>query len=340
MPTDPISREVYRQANDWFVRVQLEEGFDRDTFEIWRADPINAAAYDEVVKAVGQTDIAATSELVATSRLRRASVFERHSGAAHALAAGLAVVTLLGTGVWFDRSGYFETPQAVADGSIYATRIGEVRVVTLPDGSKVTLDTDSVLRIAFSSSERRLRLDAGRARFDVAHDAARPFIVTAGGGSVIARGTVFDVRLTPAGVSVVLLEGAIEVRNRRGGGTGTDPDTSSTRRLAAGQQISFVPSDPLPPPQPARPADLRWTSGMLSFDDARLADAVAELNRYSARKITLAAPALGELKLSGGFRAGDVDRFAEAVALTFGLDVVAQPGGGIRLVRNDPELAK
>src|SRR3546814_15110866 len=74
-----------------------------------------------------------------------------------------------------------------------ASKIGEIRTVALEDGSRVTLDTDTILHIAYSPTERGLKLERGRARFDVSYDASRPFVVFAGGGSITAHGTVFDV---------------------------------------------------------------------------------------------------------------------------------------------------
>src|SRR3546814_14166765 len=74
-----------------------------------------------------------------------------------------------------------------------ASKSGEIRTVALEDGSRVTLDTDTILHIAYSPTERGLKLERGRARFDVSYDASRPFVVFAGGGSITAHGTVFDV---------------------------------------------------------------------------------------------------------------------------------------------------
>src|SRR3546814_8581176 len=77
--------------------------------------------------------------------------------------------------------------------------------VALEDGSRVTLDTDTILHIAYSPTERGLKLERGRARFDVSYDASRPFVVFAGGGSITAHGTVFDVAVVDRHVSVALL---------------------------------------------------------------------------------------------------------------------------------------
>ncbi len=83
----------------------------------------------------------------------------------------------------------------------------------LPDGSRMTLDTDSEVDIAFAPERRNLRLVKGRAFFDVAHDAQRPFAVVADGREVEALGTRFDVRMDPGQVRVVLVEGRVSVKS-------------------------------------------------------------------------------------------------------------------------------
>src|SRR3546814_6360827 len=75
---------------------------------------------------------------------------------------------------------------------LYDTVVGGRRNIRLADGSVVELDEGSELSTDFNKSRRELKLERGRARFEVAHE-GRPFIVLAGGGSVTARGTVFDV---------------------------------------------------------------------------------------------------------------------------------------------------
>ncbi|MGK6321379.1 FecR family protein [Sphingomonas sp. DT-204] len=321
---NPPSSRAEREAIDWLVRLQAGDGSERAEFEAWRAaDPDNAAAFEAVQTSISSTEAAGDSDMVRNSRLHRASFYERKPGTSCALAAGVALLIFMGAGFGLREAGYFGPPEIASQTLAFSTRIGEVRTVTLDDGSKVTLDADSVLRATYSPDMRQLQLDAGRARFEVAHDPRRPFIVDAGGGSVIAHGTVFDVSIGPSGVQVVLLRGAIEVTKR------DRPDQRSadngSRRLNPGQQVTFDKANPIPQPEPAPPSELRWTSGMLAFEGARLADAVAEFNRYSRRKIVLASPELGELRISGGFHAGEIDKFAQVMAATFGLRVTSEP---------------
>src|SRR3546814_6714317 len=115
-----------------------------------------------------------------------------------------------------------------ADGIQYATRRGEIRTVKLSDGSKLTIDTETLVTIDFGQTARHLRLEHGRARFEVAHE-ARPFVVDAGEVVVIASGTVVEVSyLEDRRVKVQLLHGAVDV-TQKGSRAG-----ASTLRLQPG----------------------------------------------------------------------------------------------------------
>src|SRR3546814_11678062 len=79
--------------------------------------------------------------------------------------------------------------------SDYRTGTGEMRNVTLSDGSSVTLDTGSAIAVNYGDGRRGVRLLAGRAWFDVAHDERHPFTVSAADARVRVTGTAFDVGL-------------------------------------------------------------------------------------------------------------------------------------------------
>jgi transmembrane sensor len=204
----------------------------------------------------------------------------------------------------------------------FATRAGERRLVRLADGSVVTLGDDSVLRAVLSDRTRRLELARGKARFAVAHD-ARPFVVFAGGGSVTAHGTVFDVAFVPGQrVSVRLIRGSIDVRPppvRRG------PFQSAARRLQAGESMSFAaipaPGSSGQPATPAPAADSARSENARDYRDVRLADIVAEANRDAPVPIRFADPATGEKRVSGRLRTGDNMLLAERLAALLDLVV-------------------
>ena len=200
----------------------------------------------------------------------------------------------------------------------FATTAGEQRQVRLADGSQVMLGSDTILRVQLSTATRRLRLDRGRARFEVAHE-TRPFIVFAGGGAVTAHGTVFEVGVTPdRRVSVRLIRGSVDVSFPTAAKANGRP---LPRRLHPGETVSFdaviaqASDRTTAAPAPA-PGDTSQ-----DYRDVRLADIVAGTNSHGGVSIRLADPATGELKVSGRFRTEDKALLAERLAALFDLTV-------------------
>lgn len=199
-----------------------------------------------------------------------------------------------------------------------ATAAGERRQVHLADGSLVRLEPGTRIAANFDSSGRTLSLERGQALFAVAHE-ARPFVVLSGGGSVTARGTVFEVSLATGGtVRVRLVEGSVDVR-LPAAATAASP---SVRRLRPGESLRFLAE-----PAASAGTDSAMSMGqagshdMTDFENIRLADLAAEANRQSDRKIRFADPALGERRVSGRFGTRDAERLADRLALLFGLEV-------------------
>jgi transmembrane sensor len=308
---------VRREAADWAALFHDPDAeVDREKFERWRAaDPRHAEIFARVERGWERSALLAQTRFGRTRRLpeqRRGWFGPR---ARYALAAA-AVLIVAVAGLTIASSSVLQR-SARPDATELASQVGEIREMTLADGSTVTLDTDTALRTAFTPNERRLVLSRGRARFDVAHDADRPFVVIAGGSSIAALGTVFDVGIADGRVKVTLLRGTVEVRN-----TGALSDAGSApavQRLQPNQTIAFDASAPLPLPRLVSETDTQWAAGMLAFDETRLADAVAEANRYSTAKIVVADPALNDLRITGAYRAGDIPGFAQSLAGSLGL---------------------
>ncbi|MFV3329864.1 FecR family protein [Pseudomonas sp. NY15437] len=174
----------------------------------------------------------------------------------------------------------------------YATATGERRMLELPDGSRVWLNSGSALSVDFSPQQRRLRLQGGEALFEVAKDAARPFIVEAKGGEVRAVGTRFDVDSRGPQVRVDVSEGVVQVNNAG----------SAPVRLSAGERLSYRDSAA---PDPVQPLDLSsasaWQRGKLIFNQRPLAEVLDELERYVPGRIVLTDGALRQHKVSGVF---------------------------------------
>ena len=320
---------VRREASDWAALVHDPDAqIDREAFERWRAaDSRHAAVYERMERGWEQSALIAQTS---SGRERRLPERRRRLLGLETRYAIAAVAVLVATMVGLA----FGVPQILqrlvgVDATELASQVGQIRKVVLDDGSTVTLDTDSTLRIAYTSGERRLYLTRGRARFDVAHDAGRPFIVMAGGGSIVARGTLFDVGITDGRIRVTLLRGVVDVRND--GTTSNPAEAPATKRLLPNQKMVFVASAPLPSPQPVVDADTQWAAGMLLFDRTRLADAIASANRYSTVKINIADPGLNDLRITGAYHATDTVGLARSVAVSLDLRLTRTRQGDLLL---------
>jgi len=315
-------RRLQREAAAWLARLQAPDGErDRARFEAWRnADPAHAAAFARVERHWQDSTILARSSLRYGAPLTRPWW---HVGASTPgrLAFGCAAAMALVVGAW----SVSDTPRVAPER--VASAVGQLRTIRLPDGSRVTLDTDSTLAIRYSAQLRQLVLEQGRARFTVAHDPRRPFIVTAGAMTVVAHGTVFDVDTRPSGAGVTLIQGIVEVIAR----SAKSPEQRV--RLTAGKQITATADmTRLSAPRTVPAGATGWTSGMLGFDSAPLDRVVAEANSYTSTKLVLADPMLARLRVTGAFPADKPEDLAASLARMFGLRVEARADGAILLL--------
>lgn len=221
-----------------------------------------------------------------------------------ALAASLLLVFTLGWMAYLDGFPGFGTTQAQQ----FRTGVGQTTTVTLPEGSVVTLDAETEMRLHETPRERRVDLVAGRAFFRVAPDPSRPFIVYAGGKSVRAIGTAFEVSFEHGNMVVTLAEGKVRVEETESGsGSGTDMVPGGQLVIGADHNWTLSRVDVA--------KETSWTEGRLIFMRDPLSEAVAEMNRYSPRKLIFKDGKIPEKQVVGVFQAGDVDAFVKAMEL-------------------------
>ena len=218
----------------------------------------------------------------------------------------------------------------------YVTGVGEQRLVVLQDGTRMSLNTATRVRVELARAQRTVKVEGGEALFEVAKDARRPFVVQAAGTEVVATGTAFVVRFSPGSkgvgdaLAVTLVEGQVVVRAATDGATGAA--LASPVVMAAGERVRLrrlggvatpgVSREAMQVDRPRLDQALAWKRGEAIFDDVSLLDAVAEMNRYSPVPIMVTgADALRGLRVSGVFRTGDNASFARAVAALHGLVV-------------------
>lgn len=310
--TESEEELIFEAAAGWWQAVRGDASYDVDAFEAWLDDPRHAAAFEQVKAAWNSFDdhgtepelLALRSEVlnrvyrVGQRRWGGVNLDRRTLMAGTGIAAAI-VVAVPAAGVWM-----MQQPRKVMTG------VGEQRVLTLPDGSRVTVDANSLLKIAFSSDVRLIDLMSGRAHFEVAKDASRPFKVRARDRTVTAIGTAFTVELRETKVSVTLFEGRIAV---------SDDAPSAARKppleaIKPLEQVVMKDGDAArPAPAPVNPERaLAWRDGKLFFDDEPLSEAAARMNDYSRVKITVSGPVAG-LRINGMFLAGQTGAFVEAL---------------------------
>jgi transmembrane sensor len=199
----------------------------------------------------------------------------------------------------------------------YMTAVGELRTVQLPDGSEVTLNTATRIRVHLGSRERRIDMTSGEAYFVVAKDPSRPFVVKVEDKSLTAVGTQFSVRRSSVDLQVLVTEGRVQLspwRTVQSGlpatlGAGTVARTMNSEVLIRRASESEVEQL------------LSWRSGFVIFHDTRLEDAVAELNRYQSHKLVIADRSIAAIRIGGKFRYANIDAFLALLQQGFPISV-------------------
>ncbi|MGE5565212.1 MAG: FecR family protein [Parcubacteria group bacterium] len=330
------ARTLAEQAADWDIRLRSAacSPADREAFERWcAADPAHAEAFDGLQLGIGALkDAYATSPRLRAMRDQARSL--RPAPQPWRMAAGVAAATLAAGAL----GGYVYTHQGQGGSSlatmelprgapsVYQTAVGERTSVTLSDGSVVTLNTRSRLVVNYTPGRRDVTLVAGQALFHVAHNTARPFVVTAGSRQVTAVGTAFDVRLDRKQVKVTLIEGKVRVEPAKGSIWRALP--LAPKNLTAGEELVASNTSPVVQVATANiPVETSWRQGVVVFNDTPLADAVAEINRYSPDPISVGDDALSDLRINGRFRTAEPAAFVNAVVAYFPIEAHRTPGG-------------
>lgn len=211
--------------------------------------------------------------------------------------AGLAASALLTLGL----AGWFVYQRQAA---AIVTTAGMTRDVTLPDESVAHLNTRTELRWVGRADDRRVTLLEGEALFDVRHDPARPFTVVVDTSEIRVLGTRFNVRRREnAEVVLTVLEGTVAVSQQQNSGSS---QPAWTRKLHGNEQIVYSTAGLLRDVHLAAGANAaRWREGILEFEDESLSNIVADLGRYTDRRIVIRDPRLAQLRLGGQLNVRD-----------------------------------
>jgi len=317
-------RTVEDVAADWFARQRSGDmsAVEQRDLDAWLAADVEHRLVLEGMQRAfaGLEGFRASPELLARREKVRARYRPPRRTVRRALAACLAVAVLGGGFAWEALGPGFKS-RAFGDAA-YVTGVGERTNVTLPDGSVVTLNTDTVLRTEADGDTRTLHLEKGQAFFRVAKDASRPFVVHAAGRTVTAVGTAFDVRVEKGEFKVVLVEGKVRVAApapsaaERGLGAGTPaPKAQQVTEMVAGSELVALDPRNWTVAETNVTVATSWVTGRLTFDNRPLGEVAEELGRYSRRKIIIDDPAIAGETVSGTFEAGDIEGFLRTVQM-------------------------
>lgn len=322
-------------AARWFsTRRRHFDAPEEEQFTAWlESDPVHRKAYEEVTRsweiageAGSDPDLISMRSEALMMRPEHRREYPRLWGAL----ATAAMLLLVMSGVYIaDPLFPHRAMQSFEQNDVVLrTGIGERATATLEDGSSVVLNTNSTLEVNYSKSRRDVRLLEGQVLFKVAHDADRPFVVFARDRQIVALGTKFEVRLDGSSVRVALLKGKVRVQPLDSAVPPSSEKVGVSRSaaiLSPGEQL-LVSSGGEMTVKSANVEDLvSWKTGRIRFDDTPLAEAVAEMNRYSRTPIVIADPAIAKLRISGAFRTGQSRSFAEAVTDAFPVEAEHGP---------------
>lgn len=299
------AQEINQEAADWVAKV--DRGLSRAEqaeLEHWLSkDDRRVGAYGRMRAIALQTERAAALGPVHSPQAYDYSRY-RDVSRRHLLVGGTIAATLVGAGIFGFRQ---------LDRGRYDTRKGEARQVALDDGSVVTLNTETDLKVALEADRRTVAMRAGEALFDVARDPSRPFLVSVGNARIRVLGTSFLVRALPGRpVEVLVRHGLVEVSCA---GIAGIPRrlTAKMRAVAplAGEATAAIQVDTVSEAAVVRA--MAWREGDIDFEGETLQQAAAEFARYSDTRISVDS-ALAREEIAGVYQANDPVGFARAVA--------------------------
>lgn len=324
----------------WATRRQADPaGFaqDDDAFAAWLADETNAKAWQAM-----DARIALIGEFATMPRIRemRSAALEatrnrRQSAGRRRLVGAALAASFLGALLWVSAPALGpNTPAATVTENVqrYETAVGQRRDVILSDGSRVTLNTASLIEVRYSAERRDVKLLAGQALFQVAKNPDRPFVVSARDRQVTALGTAFDVWLQGDGrLQVLLVEGHVRVDPVRPKGIARLVPALARTDLTAGEQLLADASGDADVVAADVERDTAWNRGVLIFRNDSVGDAVREVNRYSQVPIVVDDPRVASLKISGIFPTASREDFVAALEALYPVRSEVEQGGTVRL---------
>lgn len=300
------ARQIKARAAAWLERRHFWDwnAEDQAALDLWRAvSPAHEVAYLRMEAAWSRTERLAALRPSETENATPSRNLPRWVSRA---VAGFAMAVVLGLAGAY----YISRP----DEKVYATALGGHQTVTLADGTLIEINTDTVLRVQIGARARLVSLDRGEAYFQIKHDPARPFVVTAGNRRVTDIGTKFLIRRRPDRLEVAVVEGRVKL----------GADDGHTQRMLTQGEVAVATANAVSVTEKTAQKlanELGWRHGALVFDHTTLADAANEINRYNRTRVIVADAAVGRLTIDGTFPINNTGAFIDAAQEVFGLRV-------------------
>jgi transmembrane sensor len=326
--SDSASSSDHREFGEWVARSPERVEAYLETARLVKAIKSPRLIWPSTAAEVLIREAKSSPETVlpfSTARVA-ASVDRRGARQSHGrLAWAAAAVLLIGVGLVLFM---LETPQE------FRTALGEQRSVLLADGSRVTLNTASTIEVNLHNGRREVRLVQGEALFEVAHDAARPFVVRAGNALLKDVGTQFNVDMRSNGTTVTVVEGQVAVDSaatsesaaaRAGHGAG---DTVEALILRANDRVVVTPTGVGALQRGVNvAASVAWTQRQLMFEHRPLSEVAEEFNRYNKDRIDIDNAELKRQEVTGVFEAKDPASFVAFLSSIPGVEIREGPNG-------------
>lgn len=321
-------------ASDWLAKIDrnLTEQ-EKSALQTWLSlHPKNTEVLLEVAHLWDKMDdLSRLSDLFPQTS---PSKTKKHPAWLGAIAASVIFVITLGfyqSGFNFSPFGQAEQSAVVAMQMNYQTGTGESNTINLPDNSEIILNTNSFVQVRYTSTARIIDLQRGEIHIDVAHDKSRPLSVIAGGKVIQAVGTAFNVEVRNELVELIVTDGKVLIASKNNAIAKADIDEIAKRlptnslAISKGEKIDLgltgntvekvIKVDPI-----EVAASLSWRHGNLIFRGESLAEAMAEISRYTDITFELADDEqLKQVQVAGMFKTGDVTGLLEVLSSNFNI---------------------
>lgn len=303
-----IDFELLEEAANWFAHMQLDEvsQSDIEALQTWlQQSPAHQQAWTQVEKVsqrfqllqnVNQVDAADD----ALSKLRQNTLNRRSL-----LRGFLLLFTLSGSG-WLSWRHTSLPLLAASLSADYRTGVGEITDITLADGSRIWLNTDSAVNVRYQNEQRRLHLVQGEILIQTANDVLqRPFIVECVHGEMQALGTRFEVYQMQDKTRLTVYEGRVSLQ---------PSDTTDQLIINSGELAEFdnthIQKQTI---HKSATSQSRWIQRVLVVNNWSLETVLNELSRYRHGHLGV-DPHVADLSVVGSFPLDDTDKALQMLA--------------------------